>query len=122
MAKNLDYNLYSSLEELVEELHKDYISKFEGKLERIAELSKEVKENPNFDQLKGKDKDFIRNLTTKFNDLKDFMEKNRPNVNEHFTDEEDENGGMIRNIDILCDLVEYNKQLRFPDEDDKTFI
>ena len=122
MAKNLDYNLYSSLEELVEALHKDYISKFEGKLERIAELSKEVKENPNFDQLKGKDKDFIRNLTTKFNDLKDFMEKNRLNVNEHFTDEEDENGDMIRNADMICDLVEYNKQLRFPDEDDKTFI
>lgn len=122
MAKNLDYNLYTSLEELVEALHKDYISKFEGKLERIAELSKEVKENPNFDQLKGKDKDFIRNLATKFNDLKDFMEKNRPNVNEHFTDEEDKNEDMIRNADIICDLVEYNKQLRFPDEDDKTFI
>lgn len=122
MAKNLNYNLYSSLEELVEELHKDYISKFEGKLENIAELSKEVKDSPYFDQLKGKDKDFIRNLATKFNDLKDFMEKNRPNVNEHFTDEEDENGDMIRNTDILCDLVEYNKQLQFPDEDDKTFI
>ena len=122
MSKNLDYNLYCDLEELVEELHKDYISKFEGKLEDIAEISKKIKENPNFDQLKGKDKDFIRNLTTKFNDLKDFMEKNRPNVNEHFTDEEDENGDMIRNADIICDLVEYNKQLRFPDEDDKTFI
>lgn len=122
MAKNLNYNLYSSLEELVEELHKDYISKFEGKLENIAELSKEVKDSPYFDQLKGKDKDFIRNLATKFNDLKDFMEKNRPNVNEHFTDEEDENGDMIRNADIICDLVEYNKQLQFPGEDDKTFI
>lgn len=122
MAKNLDYSLYSDLEELVEALHKDYISKFEGKLEKIAELSQKVKNSPYFDQLKGKDKDFIRNLSTKFNDLKNFLEKNRPNVNEHFTDEEDENGDMIRNIDILCDLVEYNKQLRFPDEDDKTFI
>ena len=122
MAKNLDYSLYSDLEELVEALHKDYISKFEGKLEDIAELSQKVKNSPYFDQLKGKDKDFIRNLATKFNDLKDFMEKNRPNVNEHFTDEEDEHGDMIRNANILCDLVEYNKQLRFPDEDDKTFI
>lgn len=120
MAKNLDYNLYSSLEELVEELHKDYVLKFEAKLENIAGLSKQVKDSPYFDQLNGKDKDFIRNLATKFNDLKDFMEKNRPNVNRHF--EDDDSDELVPNKNILLNLVEYNKQLQFPDEDDKTFI
>ena len=120
MAKHLDYNLYSNLEELVEELHKDYILKFEAKLENIAELSKEVKDSPYFYQLNGKDKDFIRNLATKFNDLKDFMEKNRPNVNRHF--EDDDSDELVPNRNILLNLVEYNKQLQFPDEDDKTFI
>lgn len=119
MVKNLDYNLYSSLEELVEALHKDYILNFEGKLERIAELSKEVKDSPYFDQLKGKDKDFIRNLATKFNDLKDFMEKNRSNVNNHYEDTDSDD--LVPNKNILLDLVEYNKQLQFPDEEDKTF-
>ena len=120
MSKHLDYMLYTYVEELVEALHKDYISKFEGKLEDIAELSQKVKNSPYFDQLKGKDKDFIRNLATKFNDLKDFMEKNRPDVNNHYEDTDSDD--LVPNKNIILDLVEYNKQLRFPDENDKTFI
>lgn len=120
MAKNLDYSLYFDLEKLVEALHKDYITIFEGKLEEIAEISKKIKENSNFDQLSGKDKDFISNLSTKFNDLKDFMEKNRLNVNSHY--EYNNLDDLVPNKNILLNLVEYNKQLQFPDENDKTFI
>ncbi len=123
MAKYLDYGTYCDMEELVEELHSHkFRVEFSLVLENIEKLTKKIKESKGFDDLKGYDKDFIRNLYTKSNALRDMLVQREYDINRN-TKEIDapyDTTKMVQNEDCILDLYEYNRQLQFPDEEDKT--